>query len=203
MSKNQKQIYEEKKSEEQVEEKADMREFLKDMKGLHKRVNYATYEVQQQDKRLVGVNEKLDDYNKEVSQGDDLLNIVNKGVFSSFFSGIKNIFSSKKTELDDKDKEILKKAKNKETKINEDNNNLNFKEDGEWSIIKKGEDKKDKYDEDEIIDESIKEVKGMINSVKNFNKNVKESIDVVNVTNKHIDKSSKHVKKVNKKMEGH
>ncbi len=97
MSKNQKQIYAEKieEDEKQEDEKVDMREFLKDMKGLHQRVDYSNHVIQQQDKKLVGVNEKLDDYNKEVNQGEDLLDVVNNGVFSSIFNGIKGLFKSK------------------------------------------------------------------------------------------------------------
>ena len=200
----QEQIYEDKIDEDEIkeDEKVDMREFLKDMKGLHKRVQYADNVVQEQDKRLVGVNEKLDEYNKEVDHGEDLTDIVNKGVFGSIFSGIKNLFKSKgSNELKDKDKKIIKNAKEKEIKINEEND-LNFKEDGEWSIIKKDKDiDYNKYNEDEIIDESIKEVKRMTNSVKHFNKSVQDSTKVVEATNKHFDKTSKHVKKAIKKMD--
>ncbi len=203
--KKQNQIYAEKDDEEiQQEEKVDMREVLKDMQGLHQRVKYATHEVQEQDKKLVRVNEKLDDYNKEVSHGENLNDIVNKGVFSSIWDGIKGIFKSKpKYELKDKDQKILNKAKNKETKIEEEDNthNLGFKEDGEWAIIKKDKYKdNDKYDEDEVIDDTVKELKGMIKSAKKFNQNVKESTEVAEVTNKHFDKSSHHVNKAIKKM---
>ena len=58
-------------------------------------------------------------------------------------------------------------------------------------------------DEDEAIDESIKEVKGMINSVKYFNKNVKDSKEVVEITNKNFDKSLGNVNKMNKRMKNH
>ena len=210
MSKNQKQIYAEKieEDEKQEDEKVDMREFLKDMKGLHQRVDYANHEIQQQDKKLVGVNEKLDDYNKEVNQGEDLLDVVNNGVFSSIFNGIKGLFKSKdkkKYDLSNKDKKVLEKAKNKGNQINEDDNNLGFKEDGDWAVIKKGNNedkyKGDDYNEDEVIEETIKEVKGMVNSAKNFNKNIQDSIEVAKITNKHIDKSSKHAKKAVRKME--
>ena len=210
MSKNQKQIYAEKieEDEKQEDEKVDMREFLKDMKGLHQRVDYANHEIQQQDKKLVGVNEKLDDYNKEVNQGEDLLDVVNNGVFSSIFNGIKGLFKSKdkkKYDLSNKDKKVLEKAKNKGNQINEDKNNLGFKEDGEWSVIKKGNDedkfKGDDYNEDEVVEEITGEFKGMTNSMKKFNQNVKDSIELAKVTNKHIDKSSQHAKKAVKKME--
>ena len=212
MSKKQKQIYAEKIEEDKIQEneKVDMREFLKDMKGLHQRVDYSNEEIQQQDKKLVGVNEKLDDYNKEVDQGEDLLDVVNHGVFTSIFHGIKGLFKSKgkkKYDLSDKDKKVLEKAKNKGNEINEDNNNLGFKEDGEWAVIKKGKDededkfKGDDYDEDEVVDEAIKEAKGMVNSAKNFNKNIQDGIEIAKITNKHIENSSKHAKKAIKKME--
>ena len=210
MSKNQKQkqIYAEKIEKNEIQgEKVDMRNVLKGSKDLHKRVDNNNIEIQNQDKKLVGVNEQLDDYNKEVEQGDDLLDVVNHGVFSSIFHGIKGIFKKdkKKYDLSNKDKKVLEKAKNKGNQINEDDNNLGFKEDGEWSVIKKGNNedkyKGDDYDEDEVIDETIKEVKGMVNSAKNFNKNIQDSIEVAKITNKHIDKSSKHAKKAVRKME--
>ena len=97
--------------------------------------------------------------------------------------------------------------KNEINNINEEDNKDNikdykFKSDGDWEIIrKKNKDDKDEYDEDEVIDESIKEVKGMTNSMKNFNQNVKDSNKLIGVTNKHFDKSHKHVNKAIKKME--
>ena len=209
MSKNQKQIYAEKieKNEIQEGEKVDMRKVHKDAKDLHKRVDIGNIEIQNQDKKLVGVNEQLDDYNKEVDQGEDLLDVVNHGVFSSIFNGIKGIFKKdkKKYDLSDKDKKILEKAKNKGNQINEDTNNLGFKEDGEWSVIKKGNDedkfKGDNYNEGEVVEEITEEFKGMTNSMKKFNQNAKDSIELAKVTNKHIDKSSQHAKKAVKKME--
>ena len=210
MSKNQKQkqIYAEKIEKNEIQgEKVDMRNVLKGAKDLHKRVDNGNIEIQNQDKKLVGVNEQLDDYNKEVEQGDDLLDVVNHGVFSSIFHGIKGIFKKdkKKYDLSDKDKKILEKAKNKGNQINEDKNNLGFKEDGEWSVIKKGNDedkfKGDDYNEDEVVEEITEEFKGMTNSMKKFNQNVKDSIELAKVTNKHIDKSSQHAKKAVKKME--
>lgn len=201
----QNQIYEE-KVEEEKEEKADMKGFLKDLKGIHQRVDYASDQVQQQDKKLVGVNEKLDQYNNEVSQGEDLLDVVNHGVFGSIFNSIKNLFKSKESnEITNKEKKLLNKAKNKELKINEEDDkvhNFNIKNEGEWEIIKKEKKKNvDEMDDDEIIEEAIKEGKEMVNSGKNLNNNIKESIEVVKITNKNMDKTSKHVKKAIQKME--
>ena len=213
----------EERNDEQQEEDLNMRNFLKDLKSQHQRVDQATAHVQQQDKRLVAVNEKLEDYNKEVSHGEELMDIVQKGPFQSLIDGIKGLFTRKKPDkLGDKEKEILNKAKNKkmdidnyiekeeeeeekkETKKNIDVNNYEFKEDGDWEIIKdKNKNLVYADDEDEAIDESIKEVKGMINSVKYFNKNVNDSKEVVEITNKNFDKSLGNVSKMNKRMKNH
>ena len=201
------QIYaEEEDVKNEQEEKVDMREFLKDAQNLHHRVKYANNVVVEQDKKLVQVNEKLDDYNEDVDHGEDLLNIVNKGVFGSIVDGIKGLFKPKKKhqyDLNSKEKKILKKAKNKESeKYEEDNyNNLGFKEEGDWSIIKKDKySGDDKYDEDEVIEDSIKEFQKMTKSLEKFNKNVKESKKVIKVTNDHIDKSDIHVNNAFDKM---
>ena len=214
----------EEKNDKQQEEDLSMHNFLKDLKDQHQRVDQATAHVQQQDKRLVAVNEKLDDYNKEVSHGEELMDIVQKGPFQSLIDGIKGLFTKKKPDkLGNKEKEILNKAKNKkmdvdnyidkegekeeekkETKKNININNYEFKGDGEWEIIKdKNKNLVYADDEDEAIDESIKEVKGMINSVKYFNKNVKDSKEVVEITNKNFDKSLGNVNKMNKRMKNH
>ena len=213
----------EERNDEQQEEDLNMRNFLKDLKSQHQRVDQATAHVQQQDKRLVAVNEKLEDYNKEVSHGEELMDIVQKGPFQSLIDGIKGLFTRKKPDkLGDKEKDILNKAKNKkmdidnyidkegeeeekkETKKNIDVNNYEFKEDGDWEIIKdKNKNLVYADDEDEAIDESIKEVKGMINSVKYFNKNVNDSKEVVEITNKNFDKSLGNVSKMNKRMKNH
>ena len=213
----------EERNDEQQEEDLNMRNFLKDLKSQHQRVDQATAHVQQQDKRLVAVNEKLEDYNKEVSHGEELMDIVQKGPFQSLIDGIKGLFTRKKPDkLGDTEKEILNKAKNKkmdidnyidkegeeeekkETKKNIDVNNYEFKEDGDWEIIKdKNKNLVYADDEDEAIDESIKEVKGMINSVKYFNKNVNDSKEVVEITNKNFDKSLGNVSKMNKRMKNH
>ena len=204
--------------QEAQDDELDMRNFLKDIKSQHQRINQATSYVQEQDKKIVGVNEKLDDYDKEVSHGEKLLDIVQKGPFESIIDGIKGLFKSKKTdEINDEDKKILEKAKNK--KLNIDNNldedddinikkdfnmnNYEFKEDGDWEIIKdknKNLVYEGEYDEDAVIEEATKEVKAMINSAKYFNKNVNDSKNVINITNNHFDKSLNHVNQVNKKM---
>ena len=204
--------------QEAQDDELDMRNFLKDIKSQHQRINQATSYVQEQDKKIVGVNEKLDDYDKEVSHGEKLLDIIQKGPFESIIDGIKGLFKSKKTdEINDEDKKILEKAKNK--KLNIDNNldedddinikkdfnmnNYEFKEDGDWEIIKdknKNLVYEGEYDEDAVIEEATKEVKAMINSAKYFNKNINDSKKVINITNNHFDKSLNHVNQVNKKM---
>ena len=206
------------KHQEAQDDELDMRNFLKDIKSQHQRINQATSYVQEQDKKIVGVNEKLDDYDKEVSHGEKLLDIIQKGPFESIIDGIKGLFKSKKTdEINDEDKKILEKAKNK--KLNIDNNldedddinikknfnmnNYEFKEDGDWEIIKdknKNLVYEGEYDEDAVIEEATKEVKAMINSAKYFNKNINDSKKVINITNNHFDKSLNHVNQSNKKM---
>ena len=216
----QEQILEENQNnhQEAQDDELDMRNFLKDIKSQHQRINQATSYVQEQDKKIVGVNEKLDDYDKEVSHGEKLLDIIQKGPFESIIDGIKGLFKSKKTdEINDEDKKILEKAKNK--KLNIDNNldedddinikknfnmnNYEFKEDGDWEIIKdknKNLVYEGEYDEDAVIEEATKEVKAMINSAKYFNKNINDSKKVINITNNHFDKSLNHVNQSNKKM---
>ena len=216
----QEQILEENQNnyQEAQDDELDMRNFLKDIKSQHQRINQATSYVQEQDKKIVGVNEKLDDYDKEVSHGEKLLDIVQKGPFESIIDGIKGLFKSKKTDkINDEDKKILEKAKNK--KLNIDNNldedddinikknfnmnNYEFKEDGDWEIIKdknKNLVYEGEYDEDAVIEEATKEVKAMINSAKYFNKNINDSKKVINITNNHFDKSLNHVNQANKKM---
>ena len=204
--------------QEAQDDELDMRNFLKDIKSQHQRINQATSYVQEQDKKIVGVNEKLDDYDKEVSHGEKLLDIIQKGPFESIIDGIKGLFKSKKSDkINDEDKKILEKEKNK--KLNIDNNldedddinikknfnmnNYEFKEDGDWEIIKdknKNLVYEGEYDEDAVIEEATKEVKAMINSAKYFNKNINDSKKVINITNNHFDKSLNHVNQVNKKM---
>ena len=204
--------------QEAQDDELDMRNFLKDIKSQHQRINQATSYVQEQDKKIVSVNEKLDDYDKEVSHGEKLLDIIQKGPFESIIDGIKGLFKSKKSDkINNEDKKILEKAKNK--KLNIDNNldedddiniknnfnmnNYEFKEDGDWEIIKdknKNLVYEGEYDEDAVIEEATKEVKAMINSAKYFNKNINDSKKVINITNNHFDKSLNHVNQVNKKM---
>ena len=222
----QEQIYEDENDEEEIEKDDDlnMKHFLKNANNQHQRVIQATEVVQQQDKRLVNVNEKLDDYNKEIEYGEKLMDIVQKGPFESFIDGIKGLFSKKKKPepLSHQEKQILKNAKNKQMKIDnnideeeeekkvtqKNNNNVNnyeFKEDGDWEIVKDKNTnlKYDIDDEEEAIREATNKYKAMTNAVKNFNQNVKESKQVVEITNKNFDKSSEKVNQMNLRMKNH
>ena len=222
----QEQIYEDENDEEEIEKDDDlnMKHFLKNANNQHQRVIQATEVVQQQDKRLVDVNEKLDDYNKEIEYGEKLMDIVQKGPFESFIDGIKGLFSKKKKPetLSNQEKQILKNAKNKQMKIDnnideeeeekkvtqKNNNNVNnyeFKEDGDWEIVKDKNTnlKYDIDDEEEAIREATNKYKAMTNAVKNFNQNVKESKQVVEITNKNFDKSSEKVNQMNLRMKNH
>ena len=198
----QEQIEKENEIEEEDDE-VDMKEFVKDIRDMRQRLNYASYKVQEQDQRLVGVNDKLDDYNKEVKRGDEYMNVIQKGVFGSFKDKIKGIFKKKdkKEKEDKKDNEVIEKARNKQK---EDNFDYYIEKDKDWNVIYKGEKDIDKMkDEDEILDEALNEVNGMRNAVKQFTSNVKDSTEVVDVVNKNMDKSLKNVNKVNDRMKKH
>ena len=179
-----------------------MKEFVKDIRDMKQRMNYATTKVQEQDKRLVGVNDKLDDYNKEVKRGDEYMNVASKGIFGCFKDKITGMFKKKdkQSKLNEKDKNIIEKARNK----NNVNNNFEYhiENDRDWAVIYKGEKDINKLNnEDDILDEALNEVKGMRQAVQNFSGAVKDSTEVVDVTNKNMDNSHKNVNKVNKKMQ--
>ena len=184
------------------DEEVDMKEFVKDMKDMHQRVNYDTNHVQGQDKRLVNINDKLDDYNKEVKKGDEYMDIINKSPFSYIKDKITGVFKrNKEKKLDKHDKQVIEKARNKQK---EDNFDYYIEKDKDWNVIYKGEKDIDKMkDEDEILDEALNEVNGMRNAVKQFTSNVKDSTEVVDVVNKNMDKSLKNVNKVNDRMKKH
>ena len=118
----QRQILEERYDEEEKEDNdLNMNNFLKNVNSQEQRVNQATDAVIQQNKKIVGINDKLDDYNKEISYGNELMDIIEKGPFESIIDGIKGFFSKKKPDnLDANEKQILNDAKNKQMKI--DNN---------------------------------------------------------------------------------
>ena len=226
----QKQIYDDEMEEEEEIEKEkekdddlNMKNFLKNADNQHQRVIQATKVVHEQGKRLVGVNEKLDDYNQEITYGEKLMDIVQKSPFESFIDGIKGLFKKKKKPetISNQDRQILKNAKNKEMKIDnnideeeekkepkKNNNNINnyeFKKDGDWEIVK-DKNQKLKYDiddEEEAIKEATNKYKAMTNAVKYFNKSVEDSKKVVEITNDHIDKSRENVNKMNKRMIEH
>ena len=118
------------------DEEVDMKEFVKDMKDMHQRMDYATNHVQEQDKRLVKINDKLDDYNKEVKKGDEYMDIINKSPFSYLKDKITGVFKrNKEKKLDKHDKQVIEKARNKQI----DNNIDDFKteEKDDWEVILK------------------------------------------------------------------
>ena len=191
----------EKENEEQDEE-LDMKGFLQDIRDMKQRMNYATHKVQEQDKRLVGVNDKLDDYNKEVKRGDEYMEVANKGIFGLIKDKITGKFKEKDKKLSNKDKNIIEKARNKK----DENNNFEYYINDEkgWSVIYTGEKDINKLNnEDDILDEALNEVKGMRQAVNNFTGAVKDSTEVVDVTNKNMDNSLHNTNKVNKKMQNY
>ena len=188
----------EKENEEQDEE-LDMKEFVQDIRDMKQRMNYTTYKVQEQDKRLVGFNDKLDDYNKEVKRGDEYMDVANKGIFGLIKDKITGKFKKKHKKLSEKDRNIIEETRNKKN----ENNNFEYHINDEkgWSVIYRGEKDINKINnEDDILDEALNEVKGMRRAVQNFSGAVKDSTEVVDVTNKNMDNSLKNVNNVNKKM---
>ena len=212
----QRQILEERYDEEEKEDNdLNMNNFLKNVNSQEQRVNQATDAVIQQNKKIVGINDKLDDYNKEILYGNELMDIIEKGPFESIIDGIKGFFSKKKPDnLDANEKQILNDAKNKQMKIDnnidkeEKNapkknyksiNNYEFAEDDDWEIIK--EKNKDYINEEEKdIEEAIKMYKGINAHMKVFNRILKESIDVIDITNENFDKTKENNNQMNERM---
>ena len=200
----QEQIKKEKQYDEEDEE-LDMKEFVKDIQGMHQRVNLETNMIHEQDQKLVGVNDKLDDYNEEMEKGDELMNIVNKGPLGLLKDKFVGLFKSNKNEklekLDKKDKKVIEEARNYN-----DHKEL----DNEWTLVQNDQStkviniNKHKGDgQDDILDEAIEEVKGMRKAVQNLNSAAKDSIKLVDATNNNMDTALNNVNKVNKKMKKH
>ena len=215
----QRQILEERYDEEEKEDNdLNMNNFLKNADNQHQRVKQVTHEVIQQNKKIVGINYKLDDYNKLISYGKELMDIVQKGPFESIIDGIKGFFRKKKPDnLDTNEKQILNDAKNKQMKIDnnidkeEKNapkknyksiNNYEFTENDDWEIIK--EKNKDYINEEEKdTEEATKKYKEMTAHMKYFNVILKESIDVIDITNKNFDKTKENTNQMNERMANH
>ena len=182
------------------DEEVDMKEFVKDMKDMHQRVNYDTNHVQGQDKRLVNINDKLDDYNKEVKKGDEYMDIINKSPFSYLKDKITGVFKrNKEKKLDKKDKQVIEKARNKQIDNNNDNYKIEEKNDL-GDIIKDDQKKKinNKVDDEvAVLDEALEEAKGMRKDVQKYYSVIKDSNEVVDVTNKNMDNSIYNVNRVN------
>ena len=200
----QEQIKKEKQYDEEDEE-LDMKEFVKDIQGMHQRVNLETNMIHEQDQKLVGVNDKLDDYNEEMEKADELMNIVNKGPLGLLKDKFVGLFKSNKNE------KIEKLNKNDKKVIEEARNYNDHKElDNEWTLVQNDQStkviniNKHKGDgQDDILDEAIEEVKGMRKAVQNLNSAAKDSIKLVDATNNNMDTALNNVNKVNKKMKKH
>ena len=182
------------------DEEVDMKEFVKDMKDMHQRVNYDTNHVQGQDKRFVNINDKLDDYNKEVKKGDEYMDIINKSPFSYIKDKITGVFKrNKEKKLDKQDKQVIEKARNKQIDNNNDNYKIEEKNDL-GDIIKDDQKKKinNKVDDEvAVLDEALEEAKGMRKDVQKYYSAIKDSNEVVDVTNKDMDNSIYNVNRVN------
>ena len=212
----QRQILEERYDEEEKEDNdLNMNNFLKNANSQGQRVNQATDAVIQQNKKIVGINDKLDDYKKEISYGNKLIDIIEKGPFESIIDGIKGFFSKKKPDnLDTNEKQILNEAKNRQmiidNNIDEEEknvpkknykniNNYEFTEDDDWEIIK--EKNKDYINEEEKdTEEATKKYKEMTAHMKYFNVILKESNKVIDITNKNFDKTKENNNQMNERM---
>ena len=200
----QEQIKKEKQYDEEDEE-LDMRKFVKDIQDMHQRTDLQTNTIHEQDQKLVGVNDKLDDYNEEMEKADELMNIVNKGPLGLLKDKFVGLFKSNKNEklekLDKKDKKVIEKARNYN-----DHKEL----DKEWTLVQNDQSTKviniNKYKgdgQDDIMEEAIEEVKGMRKAVQNLNSAAKNSIELVDATNNNMDAALHNVNKVNQKMKKH
>ena len=169
-----------------------MKDLVKDIQGMSKRMKNCTSHVQGQDQRIVGINEKLDDYNKEVKTGDKYMDVINKGPLTYLKDKFFGFFSFKKSEkLSKNDSKIIEKAKNKQSEDNKNNNNGNSDKDmDDWDII--GQDSNKEKTEDDAINEAINEVKNMRANVKEFGTAVRDSTKLVDATNNHMDLSTKN-----------
>jgi len=212
----QRQILEERYDEEEKEDNdLNMNNFLKNVNSQEQRVNQATDAVIQQNKKIVGINGKLDDYNKEISYGNELMDIIEKGPFESIIDGIKGFFSKKKPDnLDTNEKQILNEAKNRQmiidNNIDEEEknvpkknykniNNYEFTEDDDWEIIK--EKNKDYINEEEKdTEEATKKYKEMNAHMKNLNHILEEGNNVIIITNKNFDKTKENNNQMNERM---
>ena len=218
----QEQIYKERNDEEEIEkDDLNWENFLKKAKDQQERVIIATEIIKQQDKRLVGINEKLDDYKQEVSTiNKELMDIVDKGIFGSIYDGIKGLFSKNTSDnLSNDEKQILTNAKNNQMKIdndideeeekkdtkknNKDINNYEFKEVDDWQIIKEKKNFENFNNEEEAIEEAIKMYKETVNNAKYLNKTIGDSIEVIEITNNNIDKSRELCKEGIERMKKH
>ena len=200
----QEQIKKEKQYNEEDEE-LDMRKFVKDIQGMHQRTDLQINTIHEHDQKLVGVNDKLDDYNEEMEKGDELMNIVNKGPLGLLKDKFVGLFKSNKNEklekLDKKDKKVIEEARNYN-----DHKEL----DNEWTLVQNDQSSKvininkHKGDEQEDIkDQAIEEVKGMRKAVQNLNSAAKNSIELVDASNNNMDVALNNVNKVNQKMKKH
>ena len=212
----QRQILEERYDEEEKEDNdLNMNNFLKNVNSQEQRVNQATDAVIQQNKKIVGINGKLDDYNKEISYGNELMDIIEKGPFENIIDGIKGFFNKKKPDnLDTNEKQILNEAKNRQmiidNNIDEEEknvpkknykniNNYEFTEDDDWEIIK--EKNKDYINEEEKdTEEATKKYKEMNAHMKNLNHILEEGNNVIIITNKNFDKTKENNNQMNERM---
>ena len=116
------------------DEELDMKEFVKDIQDMHQRKLLATNKVHEQDQKFAGINDKLDDYNKEVKKEDELMDVIIKSPFTLLKDKILGVFKSDKNEkLDKNDKQVIENARN----YNDHKEVYN-----EWTLIQDGQTQK-------------------------------------------------------------
>ena len=204
MRQDQIQKKEEKKDEE--DDDIDMNQFVKDLHNMNSRIQNCTSTVHEQDQRFVQINDKLDDYNKDVKKGERYVDIVNKGPLTYLKDKVFGWFkSSKEQKLSKKDKKIIEKARNTQIQDNK-NNEYCSKQIDNFVVMTKDKEAYKEYNEnkekndDDILDEALKEAKIMRGNVKEFGKAVENSNKLVDATNRNMDRSINNVNRVNKEM---
>ena len=190
------------KKENQYNEKdgdSDMKKFVEDIKGIGRHSNLQTNTLQGQAQKIVGINDKLDDYNKEVQKEEELLNIFNKSPFGLLKDNFFGLFKSDKNEqLDKNDRKVIEETRNYNGPKELDN---------EWTLVQNDQSEKviniNKHkgeDQEDILDEALKVAKATTKEIQKFNSTIKDSSKLVDATNNNMDIALNNVNKVNKKM---
>ena len=74
------------------------KKIIKDMDNKYKVIEAINNKNQEQTQKLLNIDEKINDYNKEVKKGDELMNVINYGIFEASKNYIFGLFSDNKEE---------------------------------------------------------------------------------------------------------